>query len=183
VGLRTACVELDDGEVSPTDSCMGEHMDYRAWLLQWENALPGPYAVSSGIVSRLQWNPNDPALSEEVSVVAAALARLRLLYGGLPEERLGERFLKITTHHASKVTGFNPTPFAHRGVPCTTIRMARGGDPTCCQDTHFLEHIVAGGARRHSVRTRVADRTRGWAASSLLSPEGGQCDFGPTSGG
>lgn len=120
VGLRTACVELDDGEVSPTDSCMGEHMDYRAWLLQWENALPGPYAVSSGIVSRLQWNPNDPALSEEVSVVAAALARLRLLYGGLPEERLGERFLKITTHHASKVTGFNPTPFAHRGVPCTT---------------------------------------------------------------
>ena len=153
VGLRTAHAALTEDEVSPTDSCLGEHMDYVAWLAQWEHALPEPYAAASGIVARLQWNPTDPALMEEVSVVAAALARLRLLYGGLPEERMAERFMRITTQRALHVTIVNRAPFAHRGVPCTSSLEANRILLHCELEAIFAWLVVE---TRRDAKTRTA---------------------------
>ena len=121
-------------------------------LAQWERALPQLYAAASGIVARLQWNPADPALAQEVSVVTAALARLRLLYGGLPEERMAERFMRIRTQ-ALNVTIVNPAPFAHRGVPCTSSLEANRILLHCELEALFAWLVVE---TRRDAKTRTA---------------------------
>lgn len=118
VARRSRRLALEEHNASADRLCIGQHIGYLRWLARLEKASPEHYAASTPILQRLQWNPTDPALPTPVSVVAAALARLRLLYGGIPEEQLGARLAMIEAEHASRIRVLNPPPFVQRGIAC-----------------------------------------------------------------
>jgi predicted RNA-binding Zn-ribbon protein involved in translation (DUF1610 family) len=118
VGRRTRRLVLEHEEVSDAQLCISQHIAYLAWLERLEQASPADYAESTQVLQRLQWNRTDPAFSRPMSVVAAAWARLRLLYGGIPEEQTGGRLRFIEAHHMPRIQVINPVPFAQRGIVC-----------------------------------------------------------------
>lgn len=93
-----------------------QHIAYRDWLRSLLARFPEFAEASNAVVQRLQWNPYDPALGDTTSVGAIALGRLRFLYGGIPEEGIGNRLELIFSEHERHTRPKFPPPFAQRGM-------------------------------------------------------------------